>query len=676
MNSQVNDGIPLNDLISNPDYYLWRFDGPNSIFARMTRASYKQSIFTDQRIIAAHPKPLRVDTDLLAEAFRNHGLSQPRLAFIFHVAHCGSTLLARALDIEGKNVVYREPPVLRQLALILAENNWPDSPPELWSDALAMATGLLNKSYQSATPPIIKANVPVNFILSDLMKIAPASSGILLYSTFENYLLSILKSDNHKQWVATIHNKLSSLIQKRIGLDKQEQQNLSHAECAASLWLTQLLIFKEFSEKYSDLKTLDSEIFFSDPTAVLSAAFTLFDISVTPNEVSKIVESELFTSHAKMPSQQYNNEKRLNEKQQLTQNLASELKEARVWLEKILEKLEFTNALANPLLGESPTLIETNNISTKKSGKSAQKSSSPAPYACFEATDSSNRLDDIRDEQIIEALKNRGVILLRGFDYKVENFTRFVNRFCHGSAFNPSHGRDVVDKKNNIQTVDLGTQAFPLHAELCREPWKPDICFFACQSSPEVDGETTICDGVKIVAGLKQDTIRQLQAQPLLYFQAMLPEDSMRWLGTDRPTPELVQNPPASCPFEMTYLEGKLCRVHTTAALHRTMFSKQLSFGNFLLFSRYGLNNRLQPCFADGSIVPDELVAEVKQVSDELTYAHKWQDGDILVLDNTRYLHGRRKINDVEERRILSYFGYLNFAELDAEESTATWRQK
>jgi len=105
------------------------------------------------------------------------------------------------------------------------------------------------------------------------------------------------------------------------------------------------------------------------------------------------------------------------------------------------------------------------------------------------------------------------------------------------------------------------------------------------------------------------------------------------------------------------------------------MFGKQLAFGNFLLFSRYGLKNRYQPCFVDGTIVPDKVVAEVKRVSDALTVPVRWQPGDLLMLDNTRFLHGRKAILNTKERRIISYFGYLKFAELDAVEVNAAWRQ-
>ncbi len=116
-------------------------------------------------------------------------------------------------------------------------------------------------------------------------------------------------------------------------------------------------------------------------------------------------------------------------------------------------------------------------------------------------------------------------------------------------------------------------------------------------------------------------------------------------------------------------------RSYITPALHRTMFGKQLAFGNFLLFARYLQGKTDFPLFYDFSEVPEELVAEAKRISDSLTVAIRWKAGDLLILDNTRFLHGRNSILDIDERRILSYFGYLKFAELSEAEANAEWRQ-
>ena len=119
----MNDG-PTEDevrpevLFQRPDLYLLEFGGPNAYFVRMTRETYLRSIFMDrQRIVAASTQAWATPTGNLLSQYESQSLPQPRLGYIFHLAHCGSTLLARALDHSSQLLVYREPSALRQLAI-------------------------------------------------------------------------------------------------------------------------------------------------------------------------------------------------------------------------------------------------------------------------------------------------------------------------------------------------------------------------------------------------------------------------------------------------------------------------------------------------------------------------------------------------------------------------------
>jgi hypothetical protein len=104
------------------------------------------------------------------------------------------------------------------------------------------------------------------------------------------------------------------------------------------------------------------------------------------------------------------------------------------------------------------------------------------------------------------------------------------------------------------------------------------------------------------------------------------------------------------------------------------MFSNDLAFGNFLMFARYLQRLRVFPTFENGELVSDALLDQVKAVSDQLETPIPWRPGDVVILDNTRFMHGRRQITNVSERRIATYFGYVHFAEIDAQEQQFPWR--
>ena len=106
------------------------------------------------------------------------------------------------------------------------------------------------------------------------------------------------------------------------------------------------------------------------------------------------------------------------------------------------------------------------------------------------------------------------------------------------------------------------------------------------------------------------------------------------------------------------------------------MFADEPAFANFLLFARLNHNNPDYPLLDDGQPVPDDWVAEIKAAGDRLMVAVDWRPGDVLMLDNTRFMHGRTEILDAHERLIATFFGYLKFALPSAEEpDPAPWRR-
>jgi alpha-ketoglutarate-dependent taurine dioxygenase len=298
------------------------------------------------------------------------------------------------------------------------------------------------------------------------------------------------------------------------------------------------------------------------------------------------------------------------------------------------------------------------------------------PYVTLSAGQEVSPLE-LAPETVIALYKAHGALLLRGFATDLDSFRGFAEQFCASSALNDSRGRDLLDESNNIQSVNRGVAPFPLHPELSREPWKPDVCFFGCLNPPSAQGATTLCDGVEIVAQLPPEVRAAFEHRRLLYLQAAIPEELDYWLGTTSPTDADLAAPPSACPYSFWRADdGRIVRAFSRPAFHRPMFTDAPAFGNFLLFARYCLGIQGVPLFEDGSQVPDSLLAAVKATSDRLTAPIAWQRGDLLMLDNTRFMHGRTAVLDAGERLIASYFGYLRFALPDPEEpADALWRR-
>ncbi|WCM26155.1 TauD/TfdA family dioxygenase [Sphingomonas sp. QA11] len=296
------------------------------------------------------------------------------------------------------------------------------------------------------------------------------------------------------------------------------------------------------------------------------------------------------------------------------------------------------------------------------------------PYLTIRASGEKSPLE-IPADTIIQAYKSYGALLLRGFTTDLGTFARFAEQFCSSSVFNESRSRQVLDDLRNIQSVDLGTAAFPLHPELSREPWKPDVCFFACLNPPRRLGATTVCDGSDLVDRLPPSLREEMAARRLRYTRHTTPNELLTWFGDAEPSDAQLADPPARCPFTFRRNGDQIQRSFSRPFLHKPMFTDRLAFGNFLLFARYGIDRWDFPLFDDGSLVPPAWTHVVRDVGDEITATVSWRRGDILMLDNTRFLHGRTTVVPRDGRLIASYFGYLSFARANEEDPPeASWR--
>ena len=64
----------------------------------------------------------------------------------------------------------------------------------------------------------------------------------------------------------------------------------------------------------------------------------------------------------------------------------------------------------------------------------------------------------------------------------------------------------------------------------------------------------------------------------------------------------------------------------------------------------------------DGHLLTDDEANQLIDAHDAVLHRHRWQAGEILLLDNTRYMHGRMHTDAPCERVLVSRFGRLRGA--------------
>ncbi len=303
-----NVPLTLDDLFASPDHYFHSFEDGQAVFVPMDRAAYHRSIFLDRRISPASDQSMALPLATLAARVP---AAQP-IAWIFHMAHCGSTLLARALDDPAASLVLREPLALRQTAILRDPARLP------------LVLAMLGKRYRADAPTLIKANVPVNFLLPQIAAADSQARAILLYLPLRAYLQAILRDDNHRNWLRTVTTQLSSYLGDWTGL--------SDAERAAALWLAQVDAFTATLAAMPNARALNAELFFNDSLPVLNAAAAQLGVQMDAKALEAVVAGPLFSTYSKNPNVAFDNAARVARAAEVAAAIAPELAAAEAWV--------------------------------------------------------------------------------------------------------------------------------------------------------------------------------------------------------------------------------------------------------------------------------------------------------------------------------------------------------
>ena len=345
--------ITIDRLFDDPGLYFHSFDDDHARFVEMDREHYARSIFFDRRIVCSTNKVYRIPLDSLLEVLADRAPPPPRLNFIHHVAHCGSTLLARALDRGNDSLVIREPFHLRQMAVRVGPRFNASSRPNVRHSPLSLSLTMLGKRYVAGTPVVVKGNVPISLIGEAIDAADPGRAGILLHFALEDYLAAVLRTPNHIRWVHSVTGEL------RLGQDHAvgSLEELSTPQRAAALWLSLVRHYARMLDVNPAMRSLEANRFFDQPADTIAASAELFSIPMSSEDAVAIAGGPLFKTNAKDPEHSYDAAQRIERREDARRDLSEAFTEARSWLESGVAVSAMPMALERPLLGDPVPLL-------------------------------------------------------------------------------------------------------------------------------------------------------------------------------------------------------------------------------------------------------------------------------------------------------------------------------
>lgn len=276
---------------------------------------------------------------------------------------------------------------------------------------------------------------------------------------------------------------------------------------------------------------------------------------------------------------------------------------------------------------------------------------------------------DLTPNYLLQQLAEYGYLILRDFKHSIENFSLLVRQTSGRISLDPARRFNG----DTAQKVDAGYDEVGLHCENGNSPFWPDLCWFYCQKSPQKGSQTTVCDGKQVFKHLSPETKSAFCSKDIMYSRRV---EGQKWktyafhaLAGQPNSPETIEDTTLdhllslikNIPKTNITLndDGSIHYQFKTPAV-RTSHINPEETHNFAN-SIFGPSNHYEKpliTFSDGSKIPDERLTEADTICQQFTYDIGWQDGDIVLIDNTRVMHGRRKIED-KFRTIFNALSYL-----------------
>ena len=263
-------------------------------------------------------------------------------------------------------------------------------------------------------------------------------------------------------------------------------------------------------------------------------------------------------------------------------------------------------------------------------------------------------------------LRDRGALLFRGFSRLdgpdafaavLSGFSPRLRDYIEGQSRRTRLARGVYDS-----THYPADQRVTLHNELSYTADPPSWLFFGCQVAAATGGETPILDGRVFWRQLPQDLVAGFTGRGIRYVKNM---HGGRGLGKSWQEHHETEDPAvvesylrrSGAGFEWTGSGGlRIWRTRPAIARHpgtgEAIWFNQAALWHVSNLGESGAalrdmvgeaNLPTQAYFEDGSPIPDDLLAAIRERMWQQASFFSWVPGDILILDNHVVAHGRNR---------------------------------
>lgn len=331
-------------LEQRPELFPHQLDlmGDRLLLVELSADEVKAASFLDQRVLKPTTKGSWIPWQSVAGIFSKETGSKPA-GFIFHVGHCGSTLLSRLLAFAENTQSLREPLPLRTLAQDLADAK--DGRSFLGDQARLERLQVLSRMWsRGAGHTVIKATSICTGLMSRVHSVEPGTRSVFIYNRPETHIATLLAGQNALVDLKGFAQLRLQRLQQTSGLDIRLNK-LTIGQLAALSWLSETTSAGSSLDSYSEqITVLEFESLLQIPAETLTRVLGHLCIPADNQTVEKAVNSPVLQTYSKAPEHKYNAQTRAAILSDSRARFQQEIKDALSWLEKLAGQSELIAA--------------------------------------------------------------------------------------------------------------------------------------------------------------------------------------------------------------------------------------------------------------------------------------------------------------------------------------------
>lgn len=312
-----------------------------ALFVRLAEPDLRAASFLDERLGLKGREGFWIPQEDLVDLAARVRPNASKAAFIFHIGHCGSTLLSRLLDRDPGVLGLREPLALRELAEAERELGHPLArlSSTQWQDLFGATLALLGRRFSEGQRIVIKATSSCNNLAHAVLAREEPVRLVLMYMPLESYLATMVKAPSGG--LDALHAAPARLqfLHEVLGEDSIRLHGLQAAEIVAMGWVSELLRFTRLAAAPATARRallLDFEALLGDPAAHLDVVRSHLGLAQLPDDNATLAQSSVMRAYAKSPSHPYSPADRRHDLDLSRRMYGEQIARGMAWAEALL----------------------------------------------------------------------------------------------------------------------------------------------------------------------------------------------------------------------------------------------------------------------------------------------------------------------------------------------------